>query len=1151
MKRGPTRPRHKVSGVPSLDFAGFRRAIHSIGDLTTGISVSRKNINPEKLEHVVSSMMSNGIYKSIIAPDPFPKTYSEMKSKPFLVSLPLEHEIIWIAGVLAAFSNEINRGLSLQKRYSDALLHGDVKSAEAVLDETTEEVGVSIWLINARLSLSRVTNNGTKRTEELNKVVSAPNVSPLVACLAFYLSRSLDENATIADIMRDFSDGHPSNSYFQCHVCPFDFDTISDPKNCLWYEQNSPILDRYATLIEMLELLFARQNHLESVRRAVVQLSMINDVRLKNLAYYLNLANSEPYVDSRYLDAYQNYITGNNQAAAQILDAFQVERVETAWSYELAARVDSALKKVRAHDSLANEVVSQIQSFLDLNKDLSDVRSALQALGFQLRKTATAKAIASLLDRSASLPICNKFTATQVSFAIASPISDCVNYSLLKTVAPASFARWAQDRAGADSLVHRIGMLAIGLDQYSPAADWLGSVHPKIRELNAAYHYYNIGNYPEATKHFDAYNFNPASGLDPRATTFQYAMLKQQRLLAPALRAFVDAVFVNSRSHTLYDMHELRSWAVSEAAIDSCSIDRAIMLHVYSANYLPDQPGDLSDALEDTLDHFGVRKPSELLDFDIERSRLIYFSRYVATIDRLEDTTRFDNLDDIESERIKVLQWLVERDAANRGSYTQEVSAITKDQEVARLSVEFERSKIYVHEEGVKRTFDAEIRPAFLRYRQLIADPQLDAALNQIEQRLREIIKHKDAEFNYLIIPSSERDNIYREMVRRAYEVLLTDPIHGFKTYLSTRILHGVLEGELRSSFVNAGLLVAVDSKSKENEFWHNWENRKERIAEGSKAEIAAAVVKFSDRVTEQIATLKDQRIRIWSSEARAGIFRVNISTEAFLRLKATIAATSTYEEFIERLLASFWESMESCLTAVKQEIRGPFRKEINAAFSALESSLLALEGDRPREMLDAIAKCRAAFGQDVDRVSGWFVRAGVLAREPFLVETAVSVASRITNNCYPRHPLAVSFQCDRSYMIKGELLNPVVDLLTNCFQNAAEHSGFRDIAPGTAVKVQMRDDGSIFVEVLTELSDAIDLEKCASEISSLMREENLTDPNLVAMEGKTGIRKMKRILKHDFRSNEPLVLQVRRDTKQVYVAFNIPRACVNEHSAH
>ena len=898
-------------------------------------------------------------------------------------------------------------------------------------------------------------------------------------------------------------------------------------------------------------LLYLRKQCIDEIKRAATLLHGLSDLRLSSLNFSLSDDEAHPTQHPEFLKACDQYSLGEHSAAAVTLFTILTEDPAAAWAYELAARNDNALAAVPDLSSIAGVIVSETRTFLDLSKDLSNVRGTLLKLGFQTRKLLPSRAVAALLDRVLDIPIAETISATQGGFCLSSPLVQPSNYGLLNKVDEIAFAKLTNQLRDLASPAHRIGVIAV--TPVPDAARQMAemSIPSKRANLYLAYNSYNKQAYSEATNYYAIYrNCNPIT-TSPRTLTFQYALYRRQRHLSAALNAFAEAYFDNPRSHSLYAMEEFASWAVAQGAADDTAIDRSILLHVYSLLYGSSHDGDLSDALEDLLDHLKARTPSKLITPPLEKRRLTYVLRFVANIDRLEDTTRFDSLDEIEVERIIILQWLVQNDPSNRNAYTQEISSITKDQEVARLSAQIERSKIYVHEEGIRRTFETEIKPQFYRYRQLLAEPEVGAQIDQIEQRIRKLLKESDLQFGYLLIPSTERDSVYFAMIQRAYDIFVLDPNHGFKTYLSTRILHGILEGELRASFVNEGLLVSVDGLDKEQEVLDRWKDQLSRFNAHELADIVKIVVRFSERVTEAISALKDTRIRILSKSTPDGLFAIAMSEAAFERLKQSLTGTTTYEEFFERLFLSFWESVESCLRSVKLELSGRFRKEIMSAFDALESGLISAElATRPTELLDAVARCRPAFAIDLDRVSAWFARAGVLSREPFLASTAIRVAARITNNCYPQHPLDVKTTENSTFEIDGDLLNPVVDLLTNCFQNAAEHSGITNRAPSVRVLIELNSNGDLAFQVESELSNGIDINACRSEIQELVDEEDVANASAVAGEGRTGIRKMKRIIRHDFQSQERLRVEVSPD-HTVTVSFYIPRRHISERSYH
>ncbi|OAF04947.1 hypothetical protein AYJ54_23295 [Bradyrhizobium centrolobii] len=1014
-----------------------------------------------------------------------------------------------------------------------------------------ERFGLSLWLTNAQLTLAHMANGIASQKEILNRIINEPGVDTLYAYLSFYFSYSLEESVTASEVRREFVDASKIRDYFFYHVLPFNLDEIERPHDCLRLESNSPVIDRFETLLDVMLLSYGRNECLEEVRQAATLLGGLDDFRLSSLQFLLSPSCTEATGDVEFLVACDQYSLGDHRGAAVTISRLIEADPAAAWVYELAARNDSALSIPRSTSSLAGVIISETKAFLDLSKDLSSVRESLLKLGFRTRKLLASRAVAGLLDRVLDLPISETFSAAQSVFCMSCPLIQPSHYKILEKVEERAFEKLTAQRRTSSSVAHQIGVIAASSTDDAPQVMAQMSVPAKRANLYLAYNAYNERRYSDATRYYAAYRAIDPQLTSPRTLAFEYALYRRQNQLGQALTAFVDAYFDHSRSHSLYSMEEFVDWAVSQAVADNTALDRSILLHVFSTYYGSVHDGDLSDALEDILDHFGVRLPSELIRENLEKRRLIYVLRFVANIDRLEDTTRFASLNEIETERILILQWLVQNDPPNRNAYTQEISSITKDQEVARLSVQFERSKIYVHEEGIRRTFDTEIKPQFFRYRQLLADPEVGAQIDKIEQRIRKLLKESDLEFGYLLIPSTERDSVYFSMIQRAYDILVLDPSHGFKTYLSTRILHGILEGELRASFVNEGLMVSVDGSSKEQEALDRWSEHLNGLGPPVRMEIAKSIVKFSERVTEAIAYLKDRRIRILSKEMPEGLFAIGMSAPAFERLKQSLSSTTTYEEFFERLLLNFWESVELCLRDVKLELSGKFLRQILSAFDSLESSLNGHDAEgRPTELLDAIARCRTSFALHLERVSAWFARAGVLAREPFLASAAIRVAERITNNCYPEHPLDVQNTEVGVHEIAGDILNPLVDLLTNSFQNAAEHSGVLDRAPVVRVMVASTVAKDLRFEVVSELSKSVDVDACRAELRELVDEEDVSNPAAVASEGRTGIRKMKRILRHDFQSESKLYIDVSSDN-EVVVSFIVPRSYVRERTHH
>jgi len=1146
--RLPRRGKAKANKVlePITSIAGFRRKIHSAQDLSLGISIYRKDIALENVPEIVESLLKNPIYRIVIAGDAFPESYSRIKSTRSISTAPPELELIWTANILAHFREEINSFVDLKSQYFSYIMTSNFSDAKATLDLIIGEFGHSIWTISAQLSLTQMMHGLSEQKALLDSIISVQNIHPITAYFAFFISYSLEDNVVQSEIRKELtSDNDDFTEYARYHLLPGELNGLSKPHSCISYEDNSPILDRYETYVEMLGLYCSRGEYIEHISEVLATLSLFKDVRLQALNTVIDSNHSIAF-RTDVTSLFDKYVSGEYTDAIKVIEKLLSREPELTKIYEVYARTLNFTNDELPNDNLLAQLVNSTCQFLNLKHDVLKTRRRLEKLAVQLRKLPASHFIEDLLDRTTDVGLDEDFSANSRIACLSAGIFTPFEYLVLSKITKIDHHR--SQSTPIDSSVSQqlfaacVPALNIQIDKIDTA-----EVPQERRELYKAYSLFNRGDYQGAVDRYVVYRSLTVGAPNPRTEVFYYFLLRKLEKSTEAMAAFTEAYLTNSRAYALFPLPEISAWAIAEASIDSGALDRSIVLHIYSQFEGPKYDGDLSDAFEDVLDYYGVQFPSELFDIDIDRARMIYFLRHVATIDRLEDTVRFESVDAIEDERIYILQKLVIMDPSNRTSYTQEISSITKDQEVARLSAQVDRSKIYVHEDGIRRIFEADIRPAFFRYRELLANPHIGSQNDQIERRLRQILRESDNNFGYLILPSTERDSIYFSMVQRAYDLLIIDPNHGFKTYLSTRILHGILEGELRKSFASEELLFPSDSVVPINEVLDRWGDRLNQLNTNAQRDAAQVLIRFSNKVTESITELKDERIRIYGQSKITGLFKIYMDAEAFEKLKTSLTSTTPYEEFVDRLLGSFWQSMEGCLRDVKIEINTGFSKEIRNAFDALDSVLSGLS-PRPIEVLDAVARCRAAFFIDLERISAWFSRAGQLAREPFSVDTAVQVSSRITNNCYPKYPMKLDTKIHQTCHLSGDVLNPVVDLLTNSLQNAAEHSGFDDRAPRVEVIASIVPGGDLIVEVRSETSQGIDLDQARADISELLLEDDNIRDGMVAEEGKTGIRKMKRILRYDVHTTVPLQIDI-DDSNFVRVRFCIPGKHVNANS--
>src|SRR4029077_15834460 len=101
-----------------------------------------------------------------------------------------------------------------------------------------------------------------------------------------------------------------------------------------------------------------------------------------------------------------------------------------------------------------------------------------------------------------------------------------------------------------------------------------------------------------------------------------------------------------------------------------------------------------------------LRKPTELraIAAEFNTAQLSFVLRNLAVPDVLDSSLWYDNLEDVERERLKVCEWLLELDELNRDVYKGEIAAINRAASMRELTHKVDSSKIFVDTEAIRRT---------------------------------------------------------------------------------------------------------------------------------------------------------------------------------------------------------------------------------------------------------------------------------------------------------------------------------------------------------------------------------------------------------------------------------------------------------------
>lgn len=1114
--------KRKIKRTHSIgDPNSFRRALFSKrGAIRDSLTYVRSNTPENILEACIAPCLDIPAYRAAFAFSPFPKTYESIKPRRPLMHRDAPFEFAWTSTVLRHFQHQLNSFIALRDSFENCLIAGKYEHSKIHLDKIEEDFGVSFWLIGARIRYLQLSLGVTTQKEHLNDILGSSGINIFVAITAFYNSFSVEENVSRQELTRELGEIFGANllddiiQYFQYRANPQYIP--EDPHIIIAMDENAPIIDRFETFCEMMILSLAKSDansDLIHIEAAAKRLSCLDDYRIKNVNFILNPSLEALSDQKAFTDCCDLYSSGNyRECLTQCVERLQSMPGE-AWWYDLLVR--SALRCERtvsdlgfSGGSLLHQVLRCLEQSRTHQTDPDQVLFRLDKLALVSGRTRYSRFIASINLAVPTQLIRDKVSTQEAVWILSSPSSNPMHLRHLAARSPRGAVLVSEALRG--NQTYELMNAAIKGNEIPELPEMPAERIAQFRGHAAL----NRGEPSVALQHYWDYHALLPEIERLQAIPLIYAAQRAGNFLNAAVQTVSMAVVDHPSAAHILPLSEIAAWTSSNLGVNESALDCSIVLHAYARYCGATYDGDLSDSMENTLDFFEVNRPSELIGkYDGYIPALIYFIRNVSTVSRLEDGIAYDTLDDVENERIKLLQWLLNVDPSNSGVYMTEIKEITKDKEVAVISAHLERSKIFVNEEVVRRSFEAEIRYSFARYREMLVEPALETKAESIELRIKKLLREAEAELRDLKLPSTERDSLFRSMCHIMLSAFLIYPNGGLKTYLSTRILHGAFEGELRSTFARAQILFPKEREIAEKEFSRAWSERLEGLDVQRFASARDIVLRFAQKFSDALLSMLNERVRIRLTTTPGGILAYDLSEEILHQLRERISGVDRYQDFVDVIFDEFWRQTEAGLTRIKDEITNSFAFEVFTYLDTAAKSIAEL-GDGGSELLNTIVQARTEFSNSIQRVSAWFARSGALPEHPFTLDVAIEAAVRVTNNCFPGREIRPSVSGETTLSMPGKWLNAIVDLLCNCFQNAVEHYGSSDI-PDVDLSVT-RDEDKIFFLISISFDRSVDPDCLRLRIKERLK-LTLDDGYRSATEEKgSGLGKIARIVRHD-----------------------------------
>ena len=366
----------------------------------------------------------------------------------------------------------------------------------------------------------------------------------------------------------------------------------------------------------------------------------------------------------------------------------------------------------------------------------------------------------------------------------------------------------------------------------------------------------------------------------------------------------------------------------------------------------------------------------------------------------------------------------------------------------------------------------------------------------------------------------------------------------GLGTYLSTRIRHGVFEGELRSDFERLNLILSQSGRQYiPSDYW----SVEYSLDQNMRENLYKAQVKFSENIDSLISSFKDSviQIRVDEDDEKIGEFDYRVSTKELCdRLMDIEYKTQDKESFCKGVMAYLWEITEKCLTVIRERICNELKPKIFEHLQDLELCFDTLSGHNTlrEDLKTAVNNARAALTNKLTKVENWFHRQETKF-ENFDIENHI----RMTMEQASRYYQDINFNMEVKIVslpaqIRSEYSSSMFDLFFIFLTNMLKYSKNTKVR-NFQINSQMINNDVIKISLINELKNGTKEDEL-----NLIFEKKMNDITKLQQEGGSGLVKAMTIVKYDFgNTNNTFIIKATEGKCIVDILFNIKEMLVNE----
>ena len=575
------------------------------------------------------------------------------------------------------------------------------------------------------------------------------------------------------------------------------------------------------------------------------------------------------------------------------------------------------------------------------------------------------------------------------------------------------------------------------------------------------------------------------------------------------VKFYVDS-YIDNRAYVSKVVTRKFMEDIKQSRYEGLSTDLNLLIFVFlNADKYPQK----QFVLERFCKYEHVTYPSELIQKlstrrDQQKVELFFYT--LLTDDILYHHYKLKSTIAVLDEKLKIVNFL-KSVYPNNLKYSNIYTELMHEIVAYRGMNKMDDSKIYVNEDAVMKYELCDIEPLFERMRK-------QAALAREGHRvllvgdftlsgLKEIIKD---EANYSTDAVADVATELFIIIRHAF----LKSRFGLGTYLSTRIRHGVFEGEMRSFLKELDLILSTDGGNyvAAGTRWHH----RYHLEPSACDVLNQALRKFSQSTDDLILTFKDSVIQIRedNNDSNDGLFCYEQPTDVISKKLLQIEGESRdAKEFCRKVMDWLWEITEKCLEDVREKVQSELKPSYTNNISLLENQIepLNTHATLQADLHTAINKAREELTTRLAKVEKWFYRQEAKLEDFYLIDHINMAFDTIRNYSPDVHVKLNGTVPDPSPLFRAQYSASMFDLLTIFFSNVFKYSRVEMERP-MLFDVILEDGDMMHMHLENNLPEDIDEDALNRDFQS-----RISNEKLIQKEGGSGLAKAMNIVKYDF----------------------------------